>query len=160
MTSLNRLVGLPVVLNGRKIGQIERAILNKSGKKLSGMVVRDGIRGAKWLKSDDIVALGGISVLSQKPLGKLPKDARFSLSRVQDTSGLRLGMVTDAFLNPETMEVIALEISSGPVDDFMHGRLYAREFVVKDSKVRHEEGDVLIPCGGLTRGSMGKCKEE
>lgn len=160
VTSLNRLVGLPVVLNGRRIGQIERAFLNKSGKMLGGIVVRNGIRGAKWLSHAHVLALGGVCVLAKDEPEKVPKDARFTLSRVQDTSGLRLGVVTDALIDTDSMQVMALEISSGPVDDFMHGRLYAKEFVVKISRASPEEGDVLIPCGGLSAVQAEMSKEE
>ncbi len=150
MTSLNRLLGLPVVFNGQKIGQIERAIVDEKGRSLHGIVVRSGIRPAKWLGAKEIAALGGVSVLCKTKPQKLPKDADFSLSRVQDTSGLRLGVVTDVLLDDETFSVFALEISSGPLDDFMRGRSYCKEFVVKKSRINPREGDVLIPCGKLS----------
>ena len=45
--------------------------------------------------------------------------------------GLRLGIVTDALLNEETLRVSALEISGGPVDDLITGRWYATSFYVQ-----------------------------
>jgi Uncharacterized protein conserved in bacteria len=150
MTSLNRLMGLPVVFRGEKIGQIERAIVDEAGKSLRGIVVRSGIRPAKWLSVAEITALGGVSVVCGKKPCRLPKDADFSLSRVKDTSGLRLGVVTDVLLDERSYAVCGLEISSGPVDDFMHGRKLATEFVVKKSRLNQRRGDVLIPCGKLT----------
>ena len=157
MTSLNRLMGLPVIFGGEKIGQIERAIVDEKGRALRGIVIRSGIRPAKWLNAREITALGGVSVICGKKPRRLPKDADFSLSRVKDTSGLRLGVVTDVLLDDETYAVYALEISSGPVDDFMCGRSFATEFVVEKSRLDARRGDVLIPCGRL---SANYLKEE
>ena len=152
VTSMNRLVGLPVICQGRRLGQVEQAVLQKSGKKLLGIVVRNGIRGAKWLKITDIQTIGGVSILSRGSLEKLPPEAGFTLGQVQDTSGLRLGQVTDVYLDPETSQVAALEVSTGPIDDLLHGRWICRDFVVRTpNPVRNDssQGLVLIPCGGM-----------
>ena len=109
------------------------------------MVIRKGMGGAKWLENDQILVIGGVSVLARGPAGKLPKDADFSLTSVKDASGLRLGRVTDVFLNPETRRVTALEVSLGLVEELRHGRSLIRDFVVQP--VPREPGQVLVPCG-------------
>ena len=98
MVRLGSVTGLPVVCGGRMLGRVEQSILTPSGKSLRGMVIRKGMGGAKWLENDQILVIGGVSVLARGPAGKLPKDADFSLTSVKDASGLRLGRVTDVFL--------------------------------------------------------------
>ena len=91
------------------------------------------------------MAIGGVSALAKGPAGKLPKDADFALTSVNDASGLLLGRVTDVFLNPETRRVTALEVSLGMVEELRHGRSLIRDFVVQP--VPREPGQVLVPCG-------------
>ena len=113
MVRLGSVPGLPVVCGGRMLGRVEQSILTPSGKSLRGMVIRKGMGGAKWLENDQILVIGGVSVLARGPAGKLPKDADFSLTSVKDASGLRLGRVTDVFLNPETLiQIISSKKSS------------------------------------------------
>ena len=145
MVRLGSVTGLPVVCSGRMLGRVEQSILTPSGKSLRGMVIRKGMGGAKWLENDQILVIGGVSVLARGPAGKLPKDADFSLTSVKDASGLRLGRVTDVFLNPETRRVTALEVSLGLVEELRHGRSLIRDFVVQP--VPREPGQVLVPCG-------------
>ena len=57
---------------------------------------------------------------------------------------MRLGIVTDALLNEETLRVTALEISGGPLDDLIEGRWYATAYHVQP---RGEYGHVTVPYG-------------
>ena len=145
MIRLGSVTGLPVVCAGRMLGRVEQAILTQSGKKLRGMVIRKGMGGAKWLDNAQIIVIGGVSVLVQGKPGRLPRDTDFALGSVKDVSGLRLGRVTDVFLNPETRCVTALEISPGPLEELRGGRSLVREFVVRPTF--QEPGQVLVPCG-------------
>ena len=43
LTSLNRMVGLPVVWQDRQLGYVERAVPDARARRLSGVVVRKGI---------------------------------------------------------------------------------------------------------------------
>ena len=131
MTGIQGLIDLPVIRGGKTVGLLEQAVLEESGKKLRGIIIREGLGGAKWVDRDNIQTVGGVSDLVSGELKRPPKEAGFRLGRVQDTSGLRLGTVTDALINPETLEVEALEISNGPLDDLLHGRWLANDFVLR-----------------------------
>lgn len=128
MTSMNRLIGLPVVFKGRTLAQVESGILDASGKSLHGLVVRRGMGGAKWLSSNQIFTLGGVSVIACQPPQRLPSACQLDLGPVWDPSGLRLGEVTDAYLDAATLRVTGLEISLGPLDDWRFGRMLARSY--------------------------------
>ena len=145
MTRLGSIVGLPAALNGRMVGRVEQTVLTPDGHALRGLVVRHGLGGARWVDAESIAVLGDVSViLSCKP-ARLPRDADFTLTSVKDTGGLNLGWVTDAYVNPATMQVTALEISLGLVEELTLGRMLTRQFVVHPQP--DEPGQVLIPCG-------------
>ena len=99
-------------------------------------------------------------------LKRPPKEAEFRLGRVQDTSGIRLGTVTDALINPETLEVEALEISNGPLDDLLHGRWLANDFVLRPPQDNGKPGRkkektmpwVLVPAMDRLSGKTDKRK--
>ena len=166
MTGIRGLIGLPVIRGGKTVGLLEQAVLEESGKKLRGIIVREGIGGAKWVECGNIQTIGGVSVLVSGELKKLPKEAGFHLGRVQDTTGLRLGTVTDALINTETLEVEALEISNGPVDDLLHGRWLAKEFVLRKpqdgvhlaAKKEKAQPFVLVPAMDRVNGKAEKRK--
>lgn len=143
MTGMKRLIGLPVIRDGKQIGTVERGVLAKNGKALRGLMIREGLRTARWISAESITLLGQLSILCSAPPVKPPHDCAFRLFRVTDANGLRIGLVTDALLDEETLCVTALEISSGPLDDLMDGRFFATSFDVKSYGAT---GHVTIPC--------------
>ena len=44
MTGLKRMIGLPVILNGRPAGCVVRGVLTEDGRGLRGIVLRGGLR--------------------------------------------------------------------------------------------------------------------
>ena len=166
MTGIQGLIGLPVIRGGKTVGLLEQAVLDESGRKLRGIIIREGIGGAKWMDRENIQTIGGVSVLVSGEWKKPPKEADFRLGRVQDTSGLRLGTVTDALLNPDTLEVEALEISNGPLDDLLYGRWLARDFVLRrpaegggpQGKKEKSMPWVLVPAMDRQKGRADKGK--
>ena len=140
---MKRLIGLPVILRGRQVGTVVRGVLKKDGKELSGLLVREGLRTSRWIDAGGIALIGQLSVLCRTPPVKPPKDSAFKLFRVTDANGLRIGIVTDALLDEQTLHVTALEISSGPLDDLIDGRFFATSFHVKSYGIT---GHVTIPC--------------
>lgn len=145
MIRLGGVVGLPVALEGRMVGRVEQTVLSPDGRSLRGLVLRHGFSGARWAGTESIGVLGQVAVvLRQKPC-KLPASADFLLTSVKDSAGLNLGRVTDAYIDPDTLRVTALEISLGLVEDISLGRMLARSYVVRPTP--GEPGQVMIPCG-------------
>ena len=145
MTSDIRLacvLGLPVILRGRMIGRVERAVVTSDGRGLRGLAIRRGLGGAKWVDSRHIVVLGEVSVVIDGYPVRLPRDADFDLRMVKDTGGMTLGWVTDVFLNPATRRVTGLELTLGLMEELLGGRLIARSWTVVPGT-----NQVLIPCG-------------
>lgn len=143
MTGMKRLIGMPVICEGKHIGSIVRGVLRSDGKALRGLVMRDGLRLSRWIEADNIALLGKLTVISRRPPVRMPKDAGYRLFRVTDADGLRVGVVTDVLLDETTLRVTALEISSGPLDDLLDGRWYATAFDISSTG---STGHVTIPC--------------
>ena len=133
VTGLNRLVGLTVVVGEKQDGHVLRGVLSRDGRRLRGLVVRGGLRGTRWLSGEDISVLGDVSVIARSKPGRCPKDSAFRLFRVTDTLGARLGVVTDALIDEKTLNVVALQVSSGPIDDLISGRWYATSFSITEA---------------------------
>jgi len=125
------MIGMPVVMNGKPAGSVLRGVLTEDGRSLRGIVMRGGLKGARWVPREQITLIGHLSIIGEGDSRRLPKDADYHLFRVSDAEGARLGIVTDALLHEETMRVAALEISAGPVDDLTEGRWYATAFTVR-----------------------------
>lgn len=139
---LNSVLGLPVILRGRMIGRVERAVITRDGRSLRGLMIRRGLGGAKWIESERIAVLGEVSVIVDKESARLPRDADFDLGMVKDTAGMTLGWVTDVLLNPATYRVTGLELTLGFMEELLGGRLVARSWTVIPGT-----DEVLVPCG-------------
>jgi len=144
MTGIKRLIGLPVILDGRQIGTVARGVVQRDGKALLGVVVHSGLRASRFLPAGSIRMLGRLSILANEKPGRMPKEAAYKLFRVTDANGARIGLVTDVLVDENSLRVHALEISAGPVDDLLDGRWYAAAF---DVKPFGNTGHVTIPCG-------------
>ena len=147
MIRLGSLVGFPAVLEGRMVGRVEQTVLTQDGRSLRGLVIRHGMGSAKWAGCERICLLGEVSVILRGRPGRMPEGAGFALQRVKDADGLILGVVTDAYVNPCTFRVTALEISLGLVEELTCGRMLARSFAVSPAPA--EPGQVILPGEGL-----------
>jgi len=139
---LGQLLGLPVILQGRMIGRIERAVVSPEGDRLRGVMLRRGLGGAKWAAREDIEVLGEVSVILRRKPARVPRDADFALQGVRDTGGMALGWVTDAYLHTGNYRLTAIEISLGLMEELRGGRYLARRWSVSSGT-----GEVMIPCG-------------
>lgn len=148
MTRMNRLIGLPVVCGEKKLGRVSAVMLTRCGERLAGLMVQGGLRSARWVPADAIVCLGTLSILVKAGGGKKQEAHPFRLGRVCDTSGLRLGCITDARLDEQTLKVDALEITFGPLDDLFIGRRWVQSFTIHPAS-----GDVVVPCVRLDAGA-------
>lgn len=140
---LGRVLGLPAILGERMVGHVERAVLEKDGKRLRGLTIRRGLGSARWVGREGVGVLGDVSVILAYAPGRMPRDTDGTLRTVKDESGLTLGWVTDLWLSPETLDVTALEITLGLMEDLRTGRLRVEEWAVQPG----EDGSaqVLLP---------------
>ncbi len=138
---LARVVGLPAVMGEKLVGHVERAVLDGAAHHLRGLVIRRGLGSAKWVDCGAIRVLGDVSVVLDARPVRLPKEADATFSIVQDESGLMLGRVTDAWVSADTLDITALEVTLGLVEDLRYGRCIVREWAVG------KEGQVILLVG-------------
>lgn len=147
---LTRVIGLPVILGQRLAGHVERARLTPDGRQLAGLVIRRGLGGARWVSRETICVLGDVSVVLRGAPTRLSGESAAPPHRVTDESGLTLGRVTDAWLQPDTLQISALEVSLGPIEDLRQGRLRVRHWDLQSGSddtrhilIRRNEWEVL-----------------
>lgn len=128
---LGRVVGLPVIYAGRLLGHVEQAVPDGEGRLLTGLVIRRGLRGARWASRADVGVLGEVSVVLTHPPQRPPRRMQKPWGLVKDENGLTLGRVTDMWLRPGTLEVTALEVSLGPLEDMKYGRLRVEDWAMR-----------------------------
>lgn len=142
---LCRVLGLPVILGARVLGHVERAVLDEEGHALRGLMIRRGLGSAKWVDRTDVGVLGDVSVILAARPCRPPRGADFALRTVKDESGLTLGLVTDAWISPDTMALTALEVTLGPLEDLRTGRRRVHRWTVQPGDGLVGAPQVLIP---------------
>lgn len=115
LTSLNRIAGMPVIWQDRQIGCVERAIADASARRLRGLVIRKGIGTARWLPAGSVRLIGRRCVLAGAKPEALPDGLTDVMMQAYLTTGERAGQVSDALFSGLTLQLVALEITPGPV---------------------------------------------
>ncbi len=144
---LGRVLGLPAILGEHLVGHVERAVLDRDGHHLRGLLIRRGLGSARWACCEDIRVLGDVSVILRQQPVRPPKDTDFALRTVKDESGLTLGRVTDAWISPESLDVTAIEVTLGLLEDLRTGRRRVAQWTVQpmDTSIGGDAAQVLIP---------------
>lgn len=138
--TLNQLTGLPVVCQGRVVGQVDRGVMDAQAKRLMGLIVRHGLGAAKWVPSQGISLIGQRCVVAVTRPVRLPSQLPKGTSRVYLPNGSLLGQVTDALLCRETQRVEALEISESLLGCLVGRRRYATVYQIG----RGEAGKAVV----------------
>ncbi len=128
---LGRILGLPAIWGERVVGHVERAVPDEEGKHVQGFVIRRGLGGAKWADRSAIRVLGDVSVILGEKPGRVPKGRDVTLSAVKDEGGLTLGRVTDLWVSQESLDITALEVTLGLMEDLRSGRRTVRQWAVQ-----------------------------
>ena len=139
---LGRILGLPAVCGERVVGHVERAVPDETGQHVRGFIIRRGLGGAKWADRSAITVLGEVSVILKEKPGRVPKGSEAAWSAVKDEGGLTLGRVTDLWISRDALDITALEVTLGLLEDLTTCRRTVRHWTVQPG----EDGmQVLIP---------------
>ena len=138
MTSIRALLGLPVVLRGKRIGRVVDASLDQALRKLQGLYADCGLRGSRLIPAAQIRLLGEVCVLADGE-GNRERPEAAKLRKVLRADGALYGAVTGALVCERGMNVEALEISRGFFEDFLYGREWLYRYAVLE-----RGGDVLL----------------
>lgn len=139
MRKIRVLIGMPVVVNNRRVGRVVQAELSEDLRQLDGLWIDAGLRGTRYLPSDNLEMLGQVAVMADD-VGRRKRCRSAPLfRRAVGTDGRRLGAVTGAEIDELSFRVEALELSCGLWDDLLYGRARIRKFTLN-----RENGSVVI----------------
>lgn len=128
LTSLERITGMPVVWKDEQVGLVEQAVADAEARRLCGLIIRKGLRSARWCAAEDITLVGNECVLiSQKPV-TLPERRPSAMKQAFLANGQYAGQVTDGLLHPETLQLKAIQISPGPIHRLFGYCAYASKY--------------------------------
>ena len=138
MKTARTLIGLPVVMDSRRLGYVSAVEPDDSLRTLKGIYMNCGLIGTKFIARNELDLIGDVAVLVHGT-GKRSQPFAPSLPRrALSPDGGRLGAITDALIDEETFSIPMLEFSSGYFDDLTQGRARIGCFSVT------QNGDVVI----------------
>lgn len=143
LTSLNRLVGMPVIWQDQNLGSVERCVTDPQARRLRGVIIRRGIGMARWIPSEAVTLVGESCVLVRQKPESIPDELPEEMNEVYLTSGEKVGHVSDGVLDGLTLRLKALEVSSGLFYQLMGETAYVMRYHVFPSRDR--QGRVVAP---------------
>ena len=112
MKRMSKIISLPSVLHGtgRRLGLVERVCLSADGQDVAGLILRlyGPMRRKRFVPFGNIALWGEVAVAvraAEKIPAALRRQEEILGLTVLDTSGERLGWVTDALIDEETGRV-------------------------------------------------------
>ncbi len=124
MKGLKAFVGMPVIVGGKRIGHVAYLTLDERLTRVTGLRIARGLRGNRFVSASSVSLLGDVAVLVTNE-GVRPSGERgLNLRRATTTDGQILGAITGAMIDERTLQVAALELTSGWWDDLARGRRY------------------------------------
>lgn len=139
MRKIRSMIGMPVICDGKRIGRMIQADISEDLKRLSGIWMDAGLKGARYISSENLEILGDVSILTDSAGQRRHMNAPGIFHRAVSIDGQRLGAITGAEINDLSFSVESLELSGGFWDDFHHGRIFIRNFTVNRAS-----GEVII----------------
>ncbi len=138
MRSIKSLIGMPVILSGKKLGRVSSVRADDALRELRGLYLSCGVTGSRYIECAQLDMIGDVAILTHGAGRRSSSGERPLLRRALSTDGQRLGAITDAIIDEDTLRIDALELSRGYLDDLTHGRKRVRQFSVC------KNGDVIV----------------
>ncbi len=138
MRNTKSLLGMPVVRNGVRLGRVSFVLPDDELRSISGLYLHCGLTGSRFIDCTQIDLIGDVAVLSHDAGKRASLNERPLLRRAFSPDGQRIGAITDALIDEETLLIEALELSQGYLDDLIRGRRQIRQFSVQ------KNGDVIV----------------
>ena len=141
MKSIRALSFMPVVCaeTGKKIGRVKAVHADKGLHCITGLWISGRLGKAAFYPKSSVLMLGKTAVMISGEKAKGETGEKFSLRRAMNAAGEWIGVVTNAYADPETLEITRLEVSRDVFSDLARGRRTCRLFTVNE-----ETGDVTI----------------
>ena len=138
MRNAKSLLGMPVIRGGKTLGRVSHVLPDEDLKSIRGLYLHCGAAGSRFIECADLDVVGEVAVLARGAGKRMSTGERPLFRRAISSDGRRLGAITDALIDEETMAIEALELSRGYLDDLAGGRRRIRRFSV------NKNGDVIV----------------
>lgn len=135
MRKLRNLTGMPVIFHCRKIGRLIQADLSDDLSRLDGIWVDGGLRGTRYIPSEQLGMIGERAVLTDACGIRRRAKIHPMLQRAISTDGSRLGAVVNAEVDEISFLVCRLELTRGFWDDLHRGRLMVSGYSKQGSEI-------------------------
>lgn len=122
MRKIRNLTGMPVLCHRQKLGRLAQAQLSPDLKRLEGVWVDGGLRGARYIPAEQLGMIGEAVVIADAPGRRARLKPEVLSRRAVSTGGERLGAIVGAEVDEISFLVGALELSRGLWDDLRAGR--------------------------------------
>ena len=139
MKTIRSLIGLPVVMNEKKIGRVIRCQLSDDLTHLEGIWIAALFFGARFIPSEELGVIGKVSIASDSRGQRKKSSDRALFRRAVATDGRRLGAITGAEIDELSFRIVSLELSKSIWDDLLRGRIMIDAFTLNRGT-----GDVII----------------
>lgn len=139
MRTIRSMTGMPVVCRSKRIGRLVQTDLSTDLKQLEGIWVDRGLRGTRYIASDQLEMIGRVAVMTDNPGKKKRFTASTLLMRAVGTDGGRIGAIVGAEIDELSFIVNSLELTCGFWDD-----LYNRRVRIEHFSVCPERNEVII----------------
>lgn len=121
------LIGMPVIMDGRQIGRALDIGMDQTFKEVTGLYIDCGFRGSRFVPAKEIELIGDV-VIFVRSLGKRSRvDGANQMRRALSSDGMRIGAICGALIGSD-MNIEALELSRGYIDDLIGGRQFVRQY--------------------------------
>lgn len=150
MQKLRNMIGMPVMLNGKKIGRMVQAELTGDLKALRCIWIDAGLKGMRCIPAENLEMIGKKAVAADSAGIRSRCKTGLRVFRALSTDGRRIGAITGAQIDELTFAVESLELSCGFWDDLYRGRRQIRsyttdprngEVILRDSAEKSSEED-------------------
>ena len=142
MKGVKAFVGMPVILAGKRVGHVACLTLDEGLTRVTGLRVARGLRGNRFISAGSVSLLGDVAVLVADQGVRPGGERGLNLRRATTTDGQILGAITGALIDERTLQVTALELSSGWWDDLARGRRYVYGWTASSGE------NVILECDG------------
>ena len=128
MIWLSSLRGKKVICEGRCIGRVIMASANAALDMLDGIWTDRGLLGIRFISAECVCSVSRNAVVTDNGGQRIRMKPDRLFIRAVTTSGTRIGAVTDAAFDPETLAIRQLAITPSWPECLVHGRNYCRSY--------------------------------
>lgn len=129
MIRLSALRNRPVVCGHKRLGLLQSVSLDSAQKRVCALIVSCGVLGKRVVLPQDVEAIADGFILVRRALRYRRMFETPPCAFARDTTGLLTGRVTDYAIDEATLDVAAVELTTGYLQPSREARLWVLDYV-------------------------------